>query len=164
MSPYFVKLFNEINKCTYCSSSKLEGYSLCPTHLEQAKIRWRSWQVERKQAGKCCYCDHKSFNGWLRCRAHTKINKVRCRLWHLNHPGRSKQAWEERKQKYNNKGLCKACKDHRPVEPGFKRCWICRKRDLLKKRNIVTNPTINEFDLTTILTRNNIPAYSTKEV
>jgi hypothetical protein len=162
MSPYFVKLFNKINVCPHCSATKLEGYSLCPTHLEQAKIRWRSWQIERRQSGKCCYCNHKSFNGWLRCRAHTRINKERCKAWGKLHPEHSKQALEKRKQ-LTVQGLCCSCKEHRKLDGQFKRCWICRtRRTISHKRNInriVTKPTITETELTTILVRNGLSKY-----
>jgi hypothetical protein len=159
MSPYFVKLFNKINICHHCKSSKLEGYSLCQTHLEQAKIRWRGWQIERHQSGKCCFCDHKSFKGWLRCRAHTKINRARCKAWIKLHPEHNKEVLVKRKQLVAS-GLCCSCKEHRKLDGQFKRCWICRTRHALSnKRNskpIITKPTITEYELTNILVRNNL--------
>lgn len=135
MSSFFVRLFKRENKCPHCAADKLSGYSLCATHLEQAKLKWRSWATERREHRLCCYCDRKSFRGWLRCRAHTIINRAKILAWMAKHPTHSHDQWVERR-KLADQGLCPACKPHRALTNGYRRCDVCRARsEASKARN-----------------------------
>jgi len=127
MTAFFLKTFKGENKCGHCSKEKLNGYSLCSTHLEQARLRFAAWSTERRGLGKCCYCNRRSFHGWLRCKTHTLYNRAKCLAWNRAHPEHAKQQWELRK-KLRDAGFCPSCREHRPLPPGYKRCNPCRFR------------------------------------
>jgi hypothetical protein len=123
MTAFFVKKFKDTHRCNACKADKLSGYSLCPTHLERAKQRWRGWSVERRAVGKCCYCDRKSFRGWLRCRHHTKLNRAKIRQWMIEHPTYGRDQWLKRLT-LRAHGVC-ACRDRGQLRPGQRRCDTC---------------------------------------
>lgn len=123
MTAFFVRKFKSQNKCPHCKSEKLTGYSLCTKHLEEAKLRFRLWSVERRVNGKCCFCDCKSFRGWLRCRRHAKINRERVRKWYAAHPGYGNRQWKHRLA-LRQQGIC-ACWTKGKLQPGQRRCNTC---------------------------------------
>jgi len=137
MSGFFVRKFKDSHKCIKCKKDKLSSYTLCATHLEEAKLAWRQWAVERRESGKCCYCDRKSFRGWLRCRFHTEYNREICKRWMREHPEHSAQQWKQRKE-LRDMGFCPSCKEHRKLSEGFKRCEVCRTLHAVTRR--VNNP------------------------
>ncbi len=129
MTQFFVKKFKQstTKRCAHCRKDKLSGYSLCDTHLEAAKIRFRTWSSTRRALKRCILCDCKSHCGWLRCKKHTEINRNRCAIWVSQHPEYANKQWLERKAKYLDKGLC-VCREHRPLPEGQRRCDPCRAR------------------------------------
>lgn len=151
MSEFFVKKFNQANKCPGCKSAKLKVgkrvYSLCATHLTKAREGWRRWAAERRGCGRCISCDRKAWNGgkrinalgrripggkvWLRCKKHTLENREKCAAWTREqlkaNPAFFSDKWEALKARYLNNGLC-ICSGHPPLPAGFKRCDKCRAR------------------------------------
>lgn len=130
MSEFFVKTFNQKNKCAGCSRAKLKIgsriFSLCEGHLVKAREGWRSWAAERRAEGKCISCKRKSFNGWLRCRKHREINRLKCEQWMKAHPEHPAEAWAKRKA-FLALGVC-LCKSHTRLPAGKRRCDACRAR------------------------------------
>jgi hypothetical protein len=156
MSPLFLKFFRNEVKCWNCSAHKKEGYSVCPKHLRQAKMRWRHWSQERRGEGKCCYCNRGAYKGWLRCWKHTRINRVKCREWVARNKDRQAQAWRNRKEKYVGNGKCPSCSQHRKLTQGFHRCWTCRKRFALMERNIQVSLSITQSALVRLCKENRV--------
>jgi hypothetical protein len=148
MSPLFLKFFRNETKCLCCHSHKMQGYSVCPKHLRQAKFKWRFWSEERRKKGLCCWCSRKSYRGWLRCKKHTSYNRTICREWMARHKGRSLQEWQKRKSLYPDQGKCPLCRQHRKLTKGFRNCWTCRKRHQLMEKGFQTPTTITQQDLT----------------
>lgn len=125
MTAFFVKKYKSTNKCDKCIKGKLSGYSLCASHLERAKLRFRNWSAERRAEKRCISCDCKSYCGFLRCKKHTQYNRKMCRAWTKKHPERAHLEWLERKAKHDAAGTCRYCKAHPPVVPGRVKCINC---------------------------------------
>ena len=137
MSPVFIKHFKKANKCLSCPRERqiIKGkiYSLCPEHLEKAKVGFRVWSKERKLIGRCISCNRKSLKNQLRCKYHSLENLERCRDWMTKHPEWAHNQWNNQKTQYLDKGFC-VCPSHNKLPKNRKRCDQCNARNRLYKK------------------------------
>lgn len=137
MSPKFLKWFRKKHdKCLNCKSAPIKSRSMCSIHLAKARLGWKKWQEKRKKLGLCGYCDKKRFMGWIRCKAHAIANRIKCLNWAKAHPNRSREYWQERKQKALILGLCVYCRAKPNLMPQTLRCLDCKVKDANYKRGL----------------------------
>ncbi len=129
MSPFFVKFFKSNNPCPICSvkapTDKAPGKSLCGAHLRLAKLCWVMWFQARRAAGRCVACPKKALVRNCRCSVHREKNRQKCIRWIRANPGYRDKCLQ-RKEAWIAQGKCPACPQHRSLEPGLRRCSLCR--------------------------------------
>ena len=121
MTLHFIEEFKKGNQCGQCKKNA-GAKSLCPEHLNKAKLRFRVWAATRKIQGLCLHCNRKGYKGQCRCYVHTLKNQIRCKEWYKLHGAEKRQ---QELDKMAETGLCLKCSAHNPLRPGHQQCQAC---------------------------------------